>query len=105
MVPESFEDCVKSSMEANPHLDEKEFRTALRDAVERKKAGAVCEICGEYIWAIGTAIVGWDACFSHITGEFDDSDDFEIDEVCWPRKGHEEIFLMNLWGKLQRKPD
>ena len=105
MVPESFEDCIRSSMEANPHLDEQEFRQKLARAVARKKAGTLCQNCGEYIWAIGTAIVGWDACFSCITGEFDDSDDFEIDEVCWPRKAHLGIMMRNLWGEWQFMPN
>lgn len=34
------------------------------------------------IWAIGTAIAGWHSCFTCLTGEADDSVDYEIDKVC-----------------------
>jgi hypothetical protein len=38
-------------------------------------------VCGEPIWATGTAIVGWNGCFTCISGENDDSEDFEIEDL------------------------
>ena len=35
------------------------------------------------MWAAGTAIVGWNGCFNCITGESDNSEDYEIDSVCF----------------------
>ena len=57
----------------------------LKDAVKRKKDGAVCQHCGQPIWAAGSFVVG-NGCFTCITGEADDSDDYEIDEVCFKMK-------------------
>ena len=68
---------------ANSGEDMLEFRAALTAAVKAKKAGAVCSHCGAPIWAIGSAVSGWNACFTCITGEADDSEDYEILEVCW----------------------
>ena len=59
------------------------LRRALVDAVNAKKNGTKCHNCGQPIWAAGTSIVGWNGCFSCITGESDNSDDYEIDSVCF----------------------
>jgi len=55
----------------------------LEQTVQAKKSSAVCSQCGSPIWAIGTATVSWNGCFTCITGEADNSDDFEIDSVCF----------------------
>jgi hypothetical protein len=67
----------------NPKEDIAELRAALNRAVAANKSGAVCHICGRLIWAIGSATVGWDGCFTCITGETDESEDYEIDSVCF----------------------
>ncbi len=40
-------------------------------------------VCGQPIWAIGSATVDWDGCFTCITGEADESEDYEIESVCF----------------------
>jgi hypothetical protein len=54
----------------------------LKSAVAAKHEGACCSQCGQPIWAIGTAIAGWNACFTCLTGEAHDSEDYEIEQVC-----------------------
>lgn len=82
MEPIPLDEFVKLHVQSNPGEKPSEVKTRLLDAVRRKKAGAVCMHCGQPIWAVGSAIVGWDGCFTCITGEADHSDDYEIDEVC-----------------------
>jgi uncharacterized protein with PIN domain len=50
----------------------------LKETLKRKNEGARCQVCGQPIWAIGSAIGGFDRCFTCITGENDDSGDYEI---------------------------
>jgi hypothetical protein len=44
-----------------------------------KKNGAVCTICENPIWTARSAVVGWNGCFTCISGEADDSEDYEIE--------------------------
>jgi hypothetical protein len=81
--PISIGDFLKAHKKNNPTEDIKAYRTALEQAVQAKKSGAVCSQCGSPIWAIGTATVGWNGCFTCITGEADSSEDYEIDSVCF----------------------
>jgi hypothetical protein len=74
---------MKSYRESNPKEDFKSLREALIETVAAKKAGAKCNQCGQPIWAVGTATVGWNGCFTCITGEADNSEDYEIDSVCF----------------------
>ena len=62
----------------NKDINKGELMSALNEALKRKNKGASCVICGHPIWAAGSAIVGTDMCFTCITGEADDSDDYEI---------------------------
>lgn len=78
----AFEDYVARHLEANNDEVEADFRKALREAVDAKRAGRRCE-CGSPIWAIGSAVAGA-MCFTCITGEAHPSDDFEIDEALEP---------------------
>jgi hypothetical protein len=82
-VPISLEDFAESYRKTNPDEDAKAYRTAMVEAVEAKKSGAVCAQCGAPIWAVGTATVGWNGCFTCISGEADSSEDYEIDSVCF----------------------
>ena len=59
-----------------------ELREALVRTVDAKKSGTVCHICGQPIWVIGSATVGWNGGFTCITDEADSSEDHEIDSVC-----------------------
>jgi len=83
MKPMSIENFVRSPVELNPDMNPAELRSQVAEAVRHKKAGARCMICDAPIWAIGVAMGAFDGCFTCITGEADDSDDCEIDEVCW----------------------
>jgi hypothetical protein len=82
-VPVSIENVLHNYHKANPAEDLEEYRENLLEAVHAKKLGAVCGQCGSPIWAIGTATVGWNGCFSCITGEADCSEDYEIESVCF----------------------
>jgi hypothetical protein len=81
--PISLANFLESYRKNNPTEDAESYRAALVEAVGAKKSGAVCVQCGSPIWAIGTATIGWDGCFTCITGEADCSDDYEIDSVCF----------------------
>jgi hypothetical protein len=81
--PISIEEYLKSHKKNNPDDDISALNKALAATVKSKKEGAVCCQCGQPIWAIGAAIVGWNGCFTCITGEADASEDYEIDGVCF----------------------
>lgn len=67
---------VKRHATLNPNTNAKELTLRLRRALEAKTRGAQCE-CGEPIWAVGSAEVGF-ACFTCITGEAVPDADYEI---------------------------
>lgn len=83
MEPISIYKFARSYVKNNPSESLEDVILSLKEAVHHKKAGGQCIICGNPIWAIGSAIVGSDMCFNCITGEADHSEDYEIDEVCW----------------------
>ena len=78
MVPISVKKFAEITAKRNKDINKGELMTSLNEALERKKDGASCIICGRSIWAAGSAIVETDICFTCITGEADDSDDYEI---------------------------
>jgi hypothetical protein len=80
--PITIDSFIKDYLKNNPGESKKDIREALTAAAKAKRSGEKCMICGEPIWAIGTAIVGWNGCFSCISGEADDSEDFEIEGLC-----------------------
>lgn len=82
-TPISIEEFLQSYKKDNPDEDVEVFQEVLTEAVRAQQDGAVCLQCGQPIWAIGSAVVGWRGCFSCITGEADDSEDYEIDSVCF----------------------
>lgn len=71
---------AKMYVEDNPGEKIDELKLNLKASLSSKKAGAVCGNCGEPIWALGSAIVGWNGCFTCITGESDPSEDYEVYE-------------------------
>jgi len=81
--PISVDEFIKSYKKSNPKEDAESLRQALTDVVADKKKGAVCNICKQPIWAVGSAVVGWNGCFTCITGEADNSEDCEIESVCF----------------------
>lgn len=78
MVRISIEEFAKMHVKCNPGENLKDVISQLKYAVKRKKAGAICNVCGVPIWAVGSAISGFDGCFTCITGEHDDSEDYEV---------------------------
>lgn len=77
MVELTVDEYLKKISGANKE-NIKTLKESLNDTLQAKRNGATCQICGEPIWAAGSAIVGWHGCFSCITGEVDSSEDFEI---------------------------
>ena len=62
--------------------DQHEVSGKVKETIaEAKKSGVKCSNCGRPIWAIGSALEGWDGCFTCITGESNSSEDYEIDTV------------------------
>ena len=82
-APISIDNFLKDHKKNNPESDVIEYRRKLERAAQAKKDGAICSQCSQPIWAIGTATVEWNGCFSCITGEADNSDDYEIESVCF----------------------
>lgn len=83
MIPISRADFLKQYKKNNPSENREEMRKALNAAVKSKKRGTVCHQCKQPIWAIGTAVAGWNSCFACLTGEGDSSKDYEIEDVCF----------------------
>lgn len=81
-IPVSIDQFVQFHLEANPGADVNAVRVAVAEAVSAKENGAKCFGCGGPIWAAGSAVAGHHGCFTCITSEADDSEDFEIDTVC-----------------------
>lgn len=78
MVPISVEKFADMVMESNKGYNRKELIESLQAALDAKNHGAKCIICGQPIWAAGSAITGTNMCFTCTTGEADDSEDYEI---------------------------
>ena len=60
-------------------MKEKEVRQALKEALAFYKKGKRCD-CGNDIWVIGSAFVGY-SCFTCITGEGFPEEDYELKEA------------------------
>ncbi len=75
----SIDEFAKKHVKSNPGVKIEDIKSRLENALERKNDGACCYQCGNPIWAIGSAVVGYDACFTCITGEADDSEDYEVE--------------------------
>jgi hypothetical protein len=80
-VPISLEDYIEKAVASNPGSSREEITDSLKDALRAYKEDVRCQ-CGNPIWVIGSAAVGWYGCFSCITGEAIPDDDYEIDEAC-----------------------
>lgn len=79
MQPISIEEYAGMVLENNKGYRKEDLVQALQQALEVKKNGARCMICGAPIWAAGSAITGTNLCFTCATGEADDSEDYEIE--------------------------
>lgn len=79
MQPISIKKFADMIMKNNRGYNRRELIDAFTATLEDKRAGAACMICGAPIWAAGSAITGSYMCFTCITGEADDSEDYEIE--------------------------
>ena len=78
MVPISVEKFADMVMESNKGYNRKELIETLQAALDAKNHGGKSRICGQPLWAAGSAITGTNMCFTCTTGETDDSEDYEI---------------------------
>lgn len=81
-IPVSIDQFISYHQEANPEANADDIRAALTEAIQAKKNGTKCGQCGSELWAAGSAVAGQNGCFTCITGDTDNSEDFEIDSVC-----------------------
>ncbi len=78
MKPITINEYAKKHIKNNPKDKIHEVKEILKAVVERKEHGSTCGVCGQPIWALGSAFSGFDGCFTCITGESDDSEDYEV---------------------------
>ncbi|MFW5988247.1 MAG: hypothetical protein ACOCQA_02275 [bacterium] len=68
MINISIDDFAEMYVKNNSKEDLKDIKTRFKKALKRKKDGALCS-CENKIWAAGSAIVGYNTCFTCLTGE------------------------------------
>ncbi len=78
MIPITITEFVKQTVEADPDTDAETLTAACHETLKAKHNGATCMICSSPIWAAGSAITGTYMCFTCMTSEMDDSEDYEI---------------------------
>ena len=79
MEPISVTEFAKKLVKNNPDLKFHDVKNALDDTLAQKVAGAKCDNCLTMpIWAIGSAICGWNGCFTCLTGSADSSEEYEV---------------------------
>ena len=61
----------------NPNTDLSTLKKGLLNFKQLKENGERC-VCGNEIWIIGSAIAG-KGCFTCITGDTDQTDDYEVE--------------------------
>ncbi|MDE6519932.1 MAG: hypothetical protein K2K91_05650 [Ruminococcus sp.] len=79
MIPITITEFVKQKVESNPDTDAETLIANCKETLKAKHCGAACIICNSPIWAAGSAITGTYMCFTCMTGEIDDSEDYEIE--------------------------
>jgi formamidopyrimidine-DNA glycosylase len=79
MVGISIEKFADMTAKANKDINKKELIEDLKVTRLAKKNGAKCMVCGSPIWAVGSAVTGSYMCFTCMTLESDDSEDYEIE--------------------------
>ncbi len=80
MIPISIDELLEKMAKQNSALNKQETKIRMLAFAERKKKGARC-FCGQSIWAIGSALSGFDMCFPCLMGEDDDTQEYELDIV------------------------
>lgn len=80
MISISITDFVKQTVDANSDANAADLTDSCREMLRLKRNGATCLICGNApIWAAGSAVTGTAMCFTCMTGDSDDSEDYEIE--------------------------
>ncbi|UNC93545.1 hypothetical protein [Candidatus Contubernalis alkaliaceticus] len=69
---------AKKHVKHNSDSNINDVKRVLKTVLDSKKKGASCNICGQPIWAIGSAFSGFNGCFTCIIEESDDSQDYEL---------------------------
>lgn len=75
-IPISVEKFVDLFKENNPDMNAEDIKINLKHFKKLKIKGQKCD-CGNPIWIVGSAIAG-QGCFTCLTGETDNSKDYEI---------------------------
>jgi len=78
MIHITVEEFAKKYVKGNPGEKVEDVKFRLKATLKGKLNGSKCQACGSTIWAIGSALGGFEGCFTCITGESDDSEDYEI---------------------------
>lgn len=79
MVPIKIEEFAKKYVETNKDEKLDDVIKRLEESLERKNSGVKCSCCrSNAIWALGSALGGFEGCFTCITCETDDSSDYEV---------------------------
>ncbi|MGL5712387.1 MAG: hypothetical protein ACRCXT_02480 [Paraclostridium sp.] len=78
MVLIEVKEFAKKYVESNKSEKIEDVIKRLNESLENKNSGAKCCQCGETIWALGSAVSGFEGCFTCITGEADHSSDYEV---------------------------
>ena len=79
MVPIKIKEFANKYVETNKDEKLEDVIKRLEESLERKNSGVKCSYCGSSpIWALGSALGGFEGCFTCITCETDDSSDYEV---------------------------
>lgn len=80
MIVISIKEFVKQTVKTNPTENSASLTAACHEMLQLKRSGKTCMNCGTApIWAAGSAITGTPMCFTCMTGEADDSEDYEVE--------------------------
>jgi hypothetical protein len=71
---------VKLHLKANPDMHRQEVVESLQAALAAHRRGVHCT-CGNRLWVIGSAFIGYNACFTCITGKAMPDEDYELEEA------------------------
>ncbi|WP_160693316.1 hypothetical protein [Clostridium sp. C2-6-12] len=79
MVPIKIKESAKKYVETNKDEKLDDVIKRLEESLERKNSGVKCSCCkSSPIWALGSALGGFEGCFTCIACETDDSSDYEV---------------------------
>ena len=80
MIPIPVKEFVKQTVKVNPTKDAAYLTTACHKMLQLKHSGKTYMNCDTaHIWAASSAVTGITMCFTCMTGDADDSEDYEIE--------------------------